>query len=292
MVLSPFLIRHNSRVTDFLLRHHGDELNELKRELAATQTVAQRNHVILCGFGRVGQNLARALEKHGYEYIALDMDPKRVQEARQAGDPVIYGDAAEPEILKAVGLAHCTVLVISFSDPNLALRILRSVRELRNEVPVLVRTQDDTKLDQLQKAGATEVVPETLEASLMLMSHMLMLLGMPVSRVVKTVGDIRDNRYTLLRRIFRRQDARPLDETHSLREELHTVVLPRNAYAIGRSIAQLKLAEAEVSVNAIRRDGIVGRQPDAETLFREGDVVVLYGTPEAISRGESVLMIG
>jgi monovalent cation:H+ antiporter-2, CPA2 family len=109
---------------------------------------------------------------------------------------------------------------------------------------------------------------------------------------VKTVGDIRDNRYTLLRRIFRRQDARPLDETHSLREELHTVVLPRNAYAIGRSIAQLKLAEAEVSVNAIRRDGIVGRQPDAETLFREGDVVVLYGTPEAISRGESVLMIG
>ncbi len=292
MVLSPFLIRHNSRVTDFLLRHHGDELNELKRELAATQTVAQRNHVILCGFGRVGQNLARALEKHGYEYIALDMDPKRVQEARQAGDPVIYGDAAEPEILQAVGLAHCTVLVISFSDPNLALRILRSVRELRNEVPVLVRTQDDTKLDQLQKAGATEVVPETLEASLMLMSHMLMLLGMPVSRVVKTVGDIRDNRYTLLRRIFRRQDARPLDETHSLREELHTVVLPRNAYAIGRSIAQLKLAEAEVSVNAIRRDGIVGRQPDAETLFREGDVVVLYGTPEAISRGESVLMIG
>lgn len=291
MVLSPFLIRHNTRLTESLLRD-AHQPNELQRELAATQTVAQRNHVILCGFGRVGQNLARALEKHGYEYIALDMDPKRVQQARQAGDPVIYGDAAEPEILEAVGLEHCSVLVISFADPNLALSILQSVRELRKDVPVLVRTQDDTKLDELQAAGATEVVPETLEASLMLMSHMLLLLNMPVSRVVKTVGDIRDNRYTMLRRIFRREDARPLDETHALREELHTVVLPRNAYAIDRSIGQLKLDTVGVSVNAIRRDGIVGRQPNADMVLREGDVVVLYGTPEDIEQGESLLLIG
>jgi CPA2 family monovalent cation:H+ antiporter-2 len=292
MVLSPFLIRHNSRVTRFLLRQRNQPMNELERELASTQTASQRNHVILCGFGRVGQNLARALEKHAYEYIALDMDPKRVQQARQAGDPVIYGDAAQPEILHAVGIEHCNVLVISFADPKLALRILISVRSLRKDLPVLVRTQDDTKLDQLQKAGATEVVPETLEASLMLMSHMLLLLDMPVSKVVKTVGDIRDNRYGMLRRIFRRQDARPLDESHSLREELRTVVLPRHAYAIDRSIAQLNLDAAEVSVNAIRRDGIVGRQPDADTVFKEGDVVVLYGTPEAIERGENILMIG
>ena len=292
MVLSPFLIRHNSRVTRFLLRQRNQPMNELERELAATQTASQRNHVILCGFGRVGQNLARVLEKHAYEYIALDMDPKRVQQARQAGDPVIYGDAAQPEILHAVGIEHCNVLVISFADPKLALRILISVRSLRKDLPVLVRTQDDTKLDQLQKAGATEVVPETLEASLMLMSHMLLLLDMPVSKVVKTVGDIRDNRYGMLRRIFRRQDARPLDESHSLREELRTVVLPRHAYAIDRSIAQLNLDAAEVSVNAIRRDGIVGRQPDADTVFKEGDVVVLYGTPEAIERGENILMIG
>ncbi|MGE0115729.1 MAG: cation:proton antiporter [Steroidobacteraceae bacterium] len=292
MVLSPFLIRHNSRVTESLLNRGDHELNELQREMAATHTVAQRNHVILCGFGRVGQNLARALENHGYEYIALDMDPKRVQQARHAGDPVFYGDASESEILEAVGLEHCSVLVISFSDPNLALRILHSVRELRKDVPVLVRTQDDTKLNALQAAGATEVVPETLEASLMLMSHMLLLLKMPVSRVVKTVSDIRDNRYAMLRRIFRRENARPLDETHTLREELHSVVLPRHAYAIGRSINQLKLAALGVSVNAIRRDGIVGREPDANTVFREGDVVVLYGNPEALDQGESVLLIG
>ena len=292
MVLSPFIIRHNGRITRFLLRHQEHPMSELQRELAATHTTSQRNHVILCGFGRVGQNLARVLEKHGFEYIALDMDPKRVQHARQAGDPVIYGDAGQSEILEAVGIAECSVLVITFADPKLALRILTGVRTLRTDVPVLVRTQDDTKLDQLQEAGATEVVPETLEASLMLMSHMLLLLNMPVSKVIKTVGDIRDNRYTMLRRIFRREDARPLDESHSLREELRTLVLPRHAYAIDRTISELNLEAAEVSINAIRRDGIVGRQPGPDTLFKEGDVVVLYGTPEAIDRGENILLIG
>jgi len=291
MVLSTVLIRYNSRLGEWLSRR-GNERNELERELVSTREVAQRNHVILCGFGRVGQNLARALEKHAYEYIALDMDPRRVQLARQAGDPVIYGDAGAHEILEAVGLTHCNVVVITFASPDIALRIVHAVRELRKDVPILVRTQDDTKLDQLQKAGATEVVPETLEASLMLMSHMLLLLNMPVSRVVKTVGDIRDNRYAMLRRIFRREDARPLDETHALREELHSVVLPPNAYAIGRSIDYLKLEELGVSVNSIRRHGLILRQPSPEAVFIVGDIVVLYGTPEDIERGENKLLIG
>jgi len=291
MVISTVLIKHNGRLGEWLSRR-GNEANELERELASTQEVAQRNHVILCGFGRVGQNLARALERHAYEYIALDMDPSRVQRARQAGDPVIYGDAGSHHILEAVGLAHCNVVVITFADPDVAMRIVHTVRDMHKHVPILVRTQDDTKLDQLQKAGATEVVPETLEASLMLMSHMLLLLNMPVSRVVKTVGDIRDNRYAMLRRIFRREDARPLDETHALREELHSVVLPPNAYAIGRSIAYLDLSVLGVTVNSIRRHGLILRQPQPETVFIIGDIVVLYGTPENLEQGESKLLIG
>lgn len=291
MVLSTLLIRYNSLLGEWLARR-GSEMSELERELASTHEVAQRNHVILCGFGRVGQNLARALEKHAFEYIAIDMDPKRVQRARQAGDPVIYGDAAAHEILEAVGLSHCNVVVISFSNPDVALRIVHSVRELQKNVPILVRTQDDTKLDQLQHAGATEVVPETLEASLMLMSHMLLLLNMPVSRVVKTVGDIRDNRYAMLRRIFRREDARPLDETHTLRQELRSVVLPPDAYAIGHSIAQLELQAVNVTVDSIRRHGLILRQPAGDTVFIVDDIVVLYGTPEDLERGESKLLIG
>jgi monovalent cation:H+ antiporter-2, CPA2 family len=109
---------------------------------------------------------------------------------------------------------------------------------------------------------------------------------------VKTVGDIRNNRYGMLRRVFRRDDARPLDDTHALREELHTVVLPPGAYSVGKTLADLALDHAELTITAIRRDGIVGRQPEPSTVLREGDVVVLYGTPEALEHGEARLLMG
>lgn len=292
MVISPFLIRHNGRVTDFLTRRREIAPTTLERELSATRESAAREHVIICGFGRVGQNLARVLEAQGFEYIALDMDTQRVRAAREAGDPVVYGDAAQAEILEAVGLDQCNVLVVSFADPNVSLGIIKAVRRLRPDLPILVRTQDDTKLDLLTAAGATEVVPETLEASLMLVSHLLLLLQVPVSRVVKTVGDIRNHRYSMMRRIFRADAAEPLDATHAFREELQTVVLPPRAYCVGRTLADLGLEKADVTVTAIRRDGIVGRQPSPETELREGDVVVLYGTPEALERGEGKLLMG
>ncbi len=292
MGLGALLIRHNARIANVLLRRKGAAPNELQLELQATQATARRDHVIVCGFGRVGQNVARVLEKQGFEYLALDLDPQRIRQARQGGDPVIFGDSADPHILEAVGIEHCKVLVITFASPDVSLRILHSVRAIRPDLPVLVRTQDDTKLDQLQAAGATEVVPETLEASLMLVSHLLLLLKVPLSRVVKTVDDIRSDRYAMLRRIFRRNDARPLDETHSLRGELHTLVLPPRAYGLGKAIGGLGLDTIGVVVTAVRRDGIVGRQPSPETILRAGDVVVLYGTPEALARGESRLLMG
>ena len=293
MIVSTFVIRHNRRIADVLLRSSLDEPSPQERELAATHDTAQRDHVIVCGFGRVGQNLARVLERQGFEYIALDMDPKRVRAARLAGDPVFYGDGARPEILDIAGIEHCSVLVITFADPQVSLGIIKVVRELRRDLPVLVRTQDDAQLDELQKAGATEVIPETLEASLMLASHLLLLLKVPVSRVVQTIGDIRNNRYAMLQRMFRTDDPQHLHETRSQLEELQTVVLPPGAYAVTRTVAEVDLQRrAGVTITGIRRDGILGQQPDPSTEFREGDVVVLYGTLEALEHGEKLLLMG
>ncbi|HEY0799419.1 MAG TPA: cation:proton antiporter, partial [Steroidobacteraceae bacterium] len=180
MVLSPLIIRHNRRITRIILRETGNPLTEAIRHEQVTLAAAEREHVVICGFGRVGQNIARVLEQTGFEYIALDVDPYRIRTGRQAGDPVVYGDASQVKVLENVGVAHASVVVITFANPDVALRILRSVRELRPDVPILVRTQDDTKLEVLQSAGATEVVPETFEASLMLLSHLLLLVKLPV----------------------------------------------------------------------------------------------------------------
>jgi CPA2 family monovalent cation:H+ antiporter-2 len=227
MVVSPFLIRHNKKLARYLLREKGPVETALSRTEAATDMLAHREHVILCGFGRVGQNVGRVLESQGFEYLAMDLDPFRVRTAREAGEPVIYGDAADERVLSAVGLEHASAVVITFSDPDRALDIVKAIRRVNGEVPLLVRMADDARLEQLHAAGATEVVPETLEAALMLVSHALLVLDVPLSRVVRTVGEIRRHRYSMLRSIFRREDAELIDETHDLREELHTVVLPQ-----------------------------------------------------------------
>ena len=292
MVLSPMLIRHNRRITRGLLGEAGPPHPEALREAQAALAVAERDHVIICGFGRVGQNIARVLEATGFEYIALDVDAYRIRAGRQAGDPVIYGDAGQVKVLENVGVAQASCVVVTFANPEVALRILRSVRELRADVPILVRTQDDTKLEELQAAGATEVVPETFEASLMLLSHLLLLLKLPVPRVIRTVNDIRSHRYSMLRQYFRAAGAEPLDETHAFREELHSVILPPHAWAVGRSIAEVAARGSRAAVSAVRRDGIVGREPSPETIFKEGDVVVVCGTPEAVEHAETLLLMG
>jgi CPA2 family monovalent cation:H+ antiporter-2 len=292
MVLSPMLIRHNRRITRALLGEKGPPHSEAMREAEATRAVAERDHIVICGFGRVGQNIARVLEQQGFEYIALDLDAYRIRAGRQAGDPIIYGDAGQVEVLENVGVAHASCVVITFANPTVSLRILHAVRGLRQDVPVLVRTQDDTRLEELQAAGATEVVPETFEASLMLLSHLLLLLKVPVSRVIRTVNDIRSHRYGMLRQIFRAEGAPHLDETHAFREELHSVILPPHAWAVGRSVADLQSRGSKAAVSAVRRDGIVGREPAPDTVFKEGDVVVVLGTPEAVEHAETLLLMG
>ena len=292
MVLSPFLIRHNKKLARYLLREKGPVETALSRTEAATDALARREHVILCGYGRVGQNVGRVLESQGFEYLAMDLDPFRVRTAREAGEPVIYGDAADERVLSAVGLEHASAVVITFSDPDRALDIVKAIRRVNGEVPLLVRMADDARLEQLHAAGATEVVPETLEAALMLVSHALLVLRVPLSRVVRTVGEIRRHRYSMLRSIFRREGAELIDETHDLREELHTVVLPPGAWSISRSIAEVRARGAEVSFTAVRRGGIVGRDPDDTMKLDQGDVVVIYGTPEALEHAEAVLLAG
>jgi CPA2 family monovalent cation:H+ antiporter-2 len=293
MTLSPLLLNNNKRIARLLLRERGPPpRTAFERESEATGEIGRREHVVLCGFGRVGQNVARVLESQGFEYIALDLDPERIGAARQAGDPVIFGDSADEQMLAKAGIDTASVVVISFADPATSVGILRSVRRMRPEVPVLVRTQDDARIKELQDAGATDVVPETFEASLMLVSHVLMLLHVPVSRVVRLLGDIRGHRYSVLRNIVRRGAARPLDETHEYREEIKSVVLPPGAWAVGRTLRDVRTRGAGVTFTGVRRHGILGREPSGETVLRDGDVVVIYGQPEELERAEAVLLAG
>ncbi len=126
----------------------------------------------------------------------------------------------------------------------------------------------------------------------MLLSHLLLLLKLPVARVIRTVNDIRSHRYGMLRQYFPGAGAEFLDDSHAFREELHSVILPPHAWAVGRTVAELADRGSQAAVSAVRRDGIVGREPSPDTIFKEGDVVVVCGTPEAVERAETLLLMG
>ncbi len=290
MVLAPVILANNKRVARLLLGERGPPKTAIEREDAVTQAVARREHVILCGFGRVGQNVARVLEAQGFEYIAIDLDPVRVRQARQMGQPVVYGDSADTQVLEEVGLANANAVVISFSDPRTSLAILRSLRPLRADVPVLVRTPDDSRLHELKTAGATEVIPEAFEASLMLASHVLMSLKVPPGAVMRSMAELRGNRYEMLRNVIARGDGSANDAEFA--EEVRSVVLPPGSWCIGKCVDEVRRAGAEVAFTGIRRQGILGREPTGDTEFEDGDIVVIYGTPEALEHAEAVMLAG
>jgi CPA2 family monovalent cation:H+ antiporter-2 len=289
MLAAPFGIRYNKTFARFFLREHGPPQRAIEREDAATSEVAKREHVVLCGFGRVGQNIARVLESQGFEYIAVDLDLTRVRPARQAGYPVIFGDSTDEDVLHACGLATASAVIVSFANPAVSVGIVRAVRGQRADVPVLVRTADDVGLSELTAAGATEVVPETFEASLMLVSQVLMLLNVPMTRVVRTVGEIRRARYATLRDVVQSDTAGVLDEPG---EGMATIVIPPRAWAVGRTLAEVRARGAEVAVTGLRRQGITGREPAETTTLRGGDVLLVYGMPEAIEHAEVIFMTG
>ncbi len=291
MIVSPLLVRYNEAIASWLSPSARPE-PDIDTSALAVQESDVAGHVILAGYGRVGQNLARFLDEEGFTYVALDLDPKRVHEAHAGGDPVYFGDARQASVLEAAGISRARALVVSYSEVETALAIIESVRRLRQNLPILVRTRDDSHLDELLQAGADEIIPETLESSLMVASHLLAVLGVPMRRILRRVTEVRSQRYALMRNVYRRGNAAPLDDTHAFREQLDAITLGSGAPAQGQSLADLRLEELGVNVTALRRAGIVGREPSPETVLQPTDTLVLYGTPEAIKKAENRLLEG
>jgi CPA2 family monovalent cation:H+ antiporter-2 len=291
MLISPFIIEHSEHLAR---RFSGAEW--MNRAMAlhniAIQTMSTDSHVIICGYGRSGQNLARFLEKENVSFIALDLDPQRVREAAAAGESVVFGDAARREVLIAAGLLRAKALVISYADTNSALRILALVHELRPGLPVVVRTVDDADIDRLKEAGAAEVVAEILEGSLMLATHALMLLGVPLNRVLRRIRETREQRYGLFRGFYRGVTDDVDEQSDKLQPRLHSMMLPPGSHAVGKALKELDLARFHVDVTAIRRRNIRDSFPDPETRLSEGDVIVLRGRQEDLIVAEMFLLQG
>jgi len=213
-----------------------------------------------------------------------------VRQATTAGDSVVFGDAARLQALMAAGLARASAVVITYLDEAGAMKVLRNCREHAPQVPVIVRTQDDHSLDKLMQAGATEVVPEAIEGSLMLASHALALVGVPMRRVIRIVQEQRDARYNLLRGFFHGADDHAVDELQH--ERLATVTLPMQAKSAGRALGTLGLDALGVRVVSLRRTNGKTVATQDTALLQSGDTLVLSGKAETLALAEQKLLKG
>jgi CPA2 family monovalent cation:H+ antiporter-2 len=289
MLATPFILQYSNLIVMKLVASEWLQ-QSLQMTTIARKSINANKHVIICGYGRCGQNLARMLEREGIPYMALDLDPDRVRQAAAAGDSVVFGDAARLQSLVAAGLARASAVVVTYLDVPGALRVLANTREHAPQVPVVVRTQDDHDLEKLRAAGATEVVPEAIEGSLMLASHALALVGVPMRRVIRVVQDQREARYNLLRGYFHGADD---DTVHELEQErLSTLTLPFGAKAIGKPLGHFALHAMGARVVSLRRASGKSLEPDDDTVLADGDTLVLGGRAAQLAVAEEKLLRG
>jgi CPA2 family monovalent cation:H+ antiporter-2 len=291
MLIAPFVIERSERIvrrwasSDWMSR-------AMQVTNIAAQSMAAEQHVVVCGYGRSGQNLARLLEQERVPFIALDIDPRRIHEAASAGESVVFGDAGRREVLVAAGLMRAKALAITYADTASAVKVLNHVRQMRPGLPVVVRTLDDADIDLLKNLGAAEVVAEVMEGSLMLASTTLMLLGTPLNRVLRRIRETREHRYSLFRGFFRGISDEGDALAHEDQPRLHSVTITAGAAAIGRTLAQLGLDALRVEVTAVRRHNVRTITPAPDTRVEEGDVLVLLGVAEDLAAAEIRLLQG
>jgi CPA2 family monovalent cation:H+ antiporter-2 len=291
LVLAPLIVQFSDRI---VLRLVASEwlMRSMQLTQLAAHTMESDKHAILCGYGRTGQHLARFLEHEGIGYMALDLDPERVREAANAGEPVAYGDASRRETLIAAGLARASVVIVTFADRGDTLRILNRVREVAPGVPVVVRSREEEDAAELFAAGAAEVVPEALESSVMLATHALAFVGVPLQRIVKRLRELREQQYGLLRGFFHGATDVGDRTDEADQPRLHSVALAEGDYGVGRSIDELGLKDLGATTSALRRRGMRGLDPNGSVTLMAGDVVVLLGTATAVTEGEEKLLRG
>jgi monovalent cation:H+ antiporter-2, CPA2 family len=289
MLATPFIILY---ANDIVTRVVGSDwlMQSVQMTSIARKSINADKHVIICGYGRCGQNLARLLEGEGIPYMALDLDPDRVRQAAAAGHSVVFGDAARLQALMAAGLHRASAVVITYIETASALKVLHHAHEHAPQVPVVVRTIDDVDDAKLRAAGATEVVPEAIEASLMLASHALALVGVPMRRVIRVVQDQRDARYNLLKGYFHGADDDSVEEAEH--ERLSTVTIPPGGRKVGRTLGSVALDTMGVRVANLRRADGRNAPFDDDTVLEGGDTLVLSGKAPALALAEDKLLGG
>lgn len=287
MAITPWLVTNSPRIVARMTRRKI----ETPKQPSPNQEALQ-DHVIIFGFGRVGQSVSRLLRVEAIHYVAVDADPVRVHESCAAGELVYFGDAQNKDILRAVGIDKAKLAILTFDEHAKAKAVIESVVALNPDLPVVVRTRKDYHLEELYMAGASQVVPEILEGSLMLVSQVLHLCGVPMSRILKRVRKERKEHYRHMHGFFPGETTEMTYGKQDKLEFMHAVVLTPDAHAVGKRLSDVKIDTMRVSIKGLRRNNAEIPAPDPDIELQVNDVIVISGKPRRVERAERILLEG
>ena len=292
MVAAPILLRFNRPIAELLTpTGKGPHRLETEAQIADTSRDFDR-HVIVCGYGRMGQNLVGLLSGEGIPALAMDLEPERVRQAATAGEPVLFGNAAQPGILRAGGIERARAVAITIDDAALAERIVAHIRGLGLALPVLVRSTRGRDDEALIAAGAT-VFPEGLESSQAFAGQLLIMLDVPPAQVERRLNAIRAKDYAPLR-VFFHDATEPQTAAEGLDypEQVQSVIIAEGHHGAGCTPRELGFAERGVELIDLRRANVGLPDRSLETRLRAGDVLVLKGDQDALEQASASLVEG
>jgi len=289
MAITPYMVENAVKWSLKVTNDKGVDTTELE---TLPDNSELSDHVIICGFGRVGQTVSRFLKQENINFVAIDIDPLRVTKARGAGENILFGSSRQTELLHAAHLSQARLVVIAFGEDKQSLDVIEKVRTLSKDVPILVRTRNDDQLDVLKDAGANEVVPEILEGSLMLVSQVLSLTGVPFSRILKRVQKERKSHYSHLHGFFQGEHTDMSPEAIERIEFAHAIQLNDDSYAVGHSIAELKLGNSHMIIVALKRGDVETEEPDDQIVLQDQDTLIVRGKPRRVELTERFLQEG
>ena len=283
MVLTPFIITHAARIAEFCLQYLPARLTRGgKTELETTVTTLS-DHLIIIGFGINGRNLARAALASGIPYVIIEHNPDTVHQEKQKGEPIFYGDATQPEVLRHANAKDARVAVIAISDPAATVRITDLLRHISSTINIIVRTRYIQEITPLYQVGANHVIPEEYETSVEIFTLVLKKYLVPRVDIENFISQIRSDGYEMLRSLSKRSASLQDIKLHHHDAEIVSLRVGKNSWAAGKSLAQMDLRRKYGgSVLLIQRGSGTIVNPEADDRLQAQDQVLVLGTPEVV----------
>jgi monovalent cation:H+ antiporter-2, CPA2 family len=257
--------------------------------LEVPESLPRRGHIVVCGYGRIGQNIVQLLQAHNQPVVVIDHSEQTIQQLREANIPYVYGNAASLHVMESAGVEQAKGMAITLPDPTSTRLCLKRALDLTPDLDVVVRAIKDKDIELLYQLGAREVVQPEFEASLELSSHLLTGLGIPLPIIQREVQQIRSSHYLDLR-----PERLPSQVSRDLKAAAQDMnsrwyTLPDGSPLAGMTIEETDLRRLTgVSLMAVRRaQGEEIDYPDAQTQLEAGDRILVVGdAPELAAFSE------